>query len=156
HDRDIQADQGADIGRAMAIVAENLDSLPDTGNRGHDLLDARILGPGIGIDLAQNSDLMAEIECRQRVFLAIEDAIGADRRQGKVAAMTAADSFHGLRGALDRLLAQIAGMGVAMGLPGDGPQAESLGRVESRAFQLAIVIAEAFRLAVFEEQLAIL
>src|SRR5690606_23257319 len=60
-----------------------------------------------------------------------------------------------LCGAGDRFLRQLARMGVAGGLAGDRAQSEALARVEARALQSAVVVAERFRLAVFEEQLSV-
>jgi hypothetical protein len=46
-------------------------------------------------------------------------------------------------------------MGEGMGLPRDRPKAETLSHVERGAFQLAVVEGKGLRLAVFQEQLAV-
>ena len=46
-------------------------------------------------------------------------------------------------------------MRIAEGLAGYGAQAKTLGRVEAGVFQLAVIPAELFRLAVLEKQLAV-
>ena len=46
-------------------------------------------------------------------------------------------------------------MGIGRRLAGNRPESEALGRVISRALQLAVVIYERFGLPVFEEQFAV-
>ena len=70
--------------------------------------------------------------------------------------MAGLDRFDGLRGALDRRLGKIGGMGVTPRLVDDGAQAKALGGVEGRGLQPTVIEGEALGLAVFQKQLAII
>jgi len=59
-DRDIDADQGTDVRGAFAVRAHDLYCRPFTGKGGGDLLDARVFGSRIGVDLTQDADLVVE------------------------------------------------------------------------------------------------
>ena len=60
HHRDIEAHQRAQVGDAAAVAAHDLHRLPLTADRGHHLLDARILAARIGVDLGQHRGAVAE------------------------------------------------------------------------------------------------
>ena len=156
HDGDVQPDEGADIGRALAVAAQDLDSLPAAAERGRNLAHPRVLCPDIGVQIGEQRGLGRECHAGQRVVLAIEAAVRARRGLGQCAAAPAMHSLHCLGGARHRRLAQVAGMGKARRLAGDRAQAETLGRIEAGALQLAVVETQRLRLAVFQEHLAIL
>ena len=115
----------------------------------------RILGPGIGVDLGEQLGLGREIDRAERVVLGIEAAVGADRRRHHRAALPRLHRPHRLSGAADRGFRELRGMGIAGRFAGDGAQPEALGGVEGGAFDAAVVERDAFGLAVFEEELAI-
>ena len=104
-DADIDAHQGADVGCALPIRADDLDGGPFCRQRGCDLLDAGILGAGIGVDFIQKPDLCIECQRFQRVYVGIQRHIRAGRGIGQDAAMA---TMHGLNrrgGAFDRRFA---------------------------------------------------
>jgi len=63
---------------------------------------------------------------------------------------------HRIRRPLDRGLRQFGAVGIAGGLAGDGTQAEALAGVKAGALQPAIVVDQAFRLPILQEQLAVI
>ncbi len=110
---------------------------------------------GIGVDLGQQTRLGGEIDHPERVQIGVERAVGAGGRLGERALMPAGDGAHRRRGAPDRRLGEFGGMRIAGRLAGDRAQPETLRRVERGALDPAVVERDAFRLAVFEEQLAV-
>ena len=72
------------------------------------------------------------------------------------AGVAARHGAHRCRRAADRLFREFGGMGIAGRFVGDRAQPEALGRVEGGALDAAVVEREALRLAVFEEQLAVI
>ena len=72
-----------------------------------------------------------------------------------VAGMAARHRPHRRRGAADRRLGEIGGMGVAGRLAGDRAQPEPLRRVEAGTLDTAVVERQALGLAVFEKELAV-
>ena len=82
-DRDVEPDQRSDVGGTAPVGAHDLYRLPDTGERGHDLLDARVASAGIGVDLGQEVRLGGEVDHPERVQVGIERAVGAGGRLGE-------------------------------------------------------------------------
>ena len=71
HDRDVEPDQGPDIGDPFTAGAQDLDCLPGAGQRRRDLADPLILGPGVGVDLLQQLDLGLEFHPADRVLVGV-------------------------------------------------------------------------------------
>ena len=69
--------------------------------------------------------------------------------------MAALDGLHGVRGAADRRLGNVARMGIARRLAGDGAEPETLIGVEARRLEPAIVEDQALGLRIFEVELAV-
>ena len=65
------------------------------------------------------------------------------------------DGLDGFAGAPDRFVRQLAPMGIAGRLPGHGAQPEAPAGIEAGAFQATIIEGQVFRLAVFQEKLAV-
>ncbi len=63
--------------------------------------------------------------------------------------------LHGVGGAADRRLGNLAGMGVAGGFAGDRAEAETLARIEARRFEPAIVEDQPLRPRMLEIELAV-
>ena len=155
HDGHIEAHQRTDVADPHPVGAQDLDRLPFPGEGGRHLAHPRILGPGIGVDLGEQLYLGVEADLAQGVEVGIEAAVGADRTHRHGAGVAGSDRLHGVGGAADRRLGKPAGVGVAGGLARDGPQAEALGLIEAGAFEPAVVEGQGLRLAVFEEELAV-
>src|SRR3546814_5582674 len=62
HDRDVEADERADIGREEAVGADDLDHRPASGERDRHLRDARVAGAGGGVDPLTEVDLFRRSE----------------------------------------------------------------------------------------------
>src|SRR5690606_29913479 len=125
HDADVEPDQGADVAAPDAVGAHDLHPLPRPAQRRADLLDARILGARVGVDLLQQPDLLGLVATLDRVVLAVTLAVGALGRQGERAGVAALDRLHGVDRAANRSLGQIAAVGIADRLAGDRAQAEA-------------------------------
>ncbi len=78
NDRNVKANQRADIANALPTRTPDLHGLPVTGNRCGYLNNARITGPGIGINLGQKVNLGLERCFAKRVHIGIKRHIGAD------------------------------------------------------------------------------
>src|SRR5579875_3462379 len=61
-DGDAEPHERPDVGDAVAVGAQDLHRLPDAGERGHDLADARIAAAGVGVDLGQKLRLGGKID----------------------------------------------------------------------------------------------
>ena len=155
HDGDAKAHQRADVGDPAAIGADDLHRLPHPGERRHDLADPRIAAARIGVDLGQEFCLGSEIDQAERVLIGIEAAVGARRRPRHHPGIASRHRPHRRRGAPDRRLGQVGGVGIAGRLASHRAQPEPLGRVEAGALDAAVVERQALRLAVFEIELAI-
>src|SRR3546814_10670326 len=81
HERDVEADERADIGREEAVGADDLDHRPASGERDRHLRDARVAGAGGGVDPLTEVDLFREGNQVERVRLIIEMAAGARDRK---------------------------------------------------------------------------
>ena len=112
-DADVQADQGAEVGGAVAVGADDLHGLPFAVDRGHDLDDAGILAAGVGVDALQDAGAAGETVASQRARVRVEAGVGGARSLGGGAAAAAADSADGGGGALEGSLRKLAGVGVA-------------------------------------------
>ena len=154
-DRDIDAHQRTDVAIDFAIRPQDFDDLPRRRDAGGHLPHARILGARIGVDLFQQLDLGLEAGRAERIFVGVEFDVGARRRHRDVAGIVAAHRAHRIRGARDRAFRHVGGMGIADRVVLDGAQAEALRGVVGRLFQPAVVEQQHFRLAVFEEQFAV-
>ena len=154
-DRDVEADQRADVGDAVGVGADDLHHPPLAGERDRDLADARVLAPGVGVDGGQHRHLLGEGHGGQRVVAGIERGVGRRRRHGEDAVMPGQGRAHGGSRLAQRLLAEAGAVGVAGGFAGDGAQAEALRGVEAGALQPAVVEGEALRLPVLEVELAV-
>src|SRR3546814_14717011 len=83
HDRDVEADERADIGREEAVGADDLDHRPASGERDRHLRDARVAGAGGGVDPLTAVDLFRAGNQVERVRLILAMAVGArGRRRG--------------------------------------------------------------------------
>ena len=141
----------------MTVGADDLHRLPGAGDRGADLHNARIGGAGKGVDLLKKRDLGFERNADKRVAVAIERAVaGGDRRLGRGAGIAAGDGLHTVGGTAQRGLAEVAGMGIAMRLAGNGAKAETARLVVSGAFQPAIIDHQHFGMTHFQKQFAII
>ena len=76
-------------------------------------------------------------------------------RLGVGAGIAAFDGADGLCGARERGLGKVGGVGVAHRLVLDGAQAKTLGGVVGRLLEPAVVENQHFRLAIFEEEFAV-
>ena len=155
HDGNVEADERAHVRGAAAVGADDLHRLPGAEKRRHHLPHPWLLGPGVSVDLRQQRDLVVEGRAVQRVVVHVERAVGAGGRCRHGAAVAAADRADRGGRPLERVLAELAGMGVGRGLAGDRAQPETLMGVEARALEAAVVEGEALALAVFEEELAV-
>ena len=72
--RDRQAHQRAHIGGNQAVRTGHQDDVVFAGDSGHHLGDARIAGPGQGLDALEQRDLLARAQRRERVVPGIEFA----------------------------------------------------------------------------------
>ena len=129
--------------------------LPGRGERGRHLAHARILAAQKGVDLLQQFRLFLEGWRGDRVFVAVEMAVGAGGRCGQRAGIAALDRRDGIGGAQQRRFRKFARMRVAGRLAGDGAQAEALIGVEVGGLQPAVVEHQRFALAVFEIEFAV-
>ncbi len=116
----------------------------------------RILVARIGVHLLEQLDLGFETEARERIVVGIEAHIGPRRPIGDVAGIAALHRAHRIRGALDRLLRDLGGMGIADRLVLHRAQPEALRGVVGRLLEAAIVEHHHLRLPVFEEQFAVI
>ena len=64
-DADVEADEGAEVGSAVAVRADDLHGLPFAVDGGHDLDDAGILAAGVGIDALQDGGAAGEARRRR-------------------------------------------------------------------------------------------
>src|ERR1700722_3390115 len=62
-DRDIDANQRANISVDLAVGPHDLDDLPRCGDACRHLTDALILGPRVSVDLLQQLDLCVKARC---------------------------------------------------------------------------------------------
>src|SRR5690606_26413368 len=154
--RDVEADEGADIAGPLAARADNLDGLPRAGEGGGNLYNAAVARAGIGIYLGKRFDFDIKRNFAQRVFIAIKRPVGAGGRQRHDAALAALHRLDGFGGVADRPFAKLGRMGKARRLADDGAKAEALHRIETRALQPPVIEGEAFRLTIFEIELAII
>ena len=154
-DRDIEADQGPDIGGTLPVAADDQHSLPLAQKRRRDLPYPPVLRTGVFVDFLEQLDLALERHLRERVDRGIEGPVRAARAVGKRAAVPGENRAHRSRGPSDGLFGQFRSVGVARRLAGHRAQAETLALVEGRALQPAVVIYQALGLGVFEKQLAI-
>ena len=155
HHRDIEAHQRPHVAHPVAAGAHDLHRLPLAAERGHDLEDAVVLAPRIGVDVGEEFHLGLEVDAAQGVVVGVKGAVGAGGGGAEDAAVAGAHRLHGTGGAADGGFAEIRGVGVAGGLAGDGAQAEPLGGVEAGALEPTVVEDQPLRLAIFEEQLAL-
>jgi hypothetical protein len=122
-DRDVEAHQRADVGRTEAIGADDLDHRPAARQRNADLSHARVAGAAA-----------ASIAWHSSTFLAngIADSgssapyiAGWCAAAGPPAALAGSSSLQGLRRPLDRLGADLIGVGEGGHLAGHAAQAEA-------------------------------
>ena len=156
HDLDVEPDQRPDIRAAGAVGAQDLDLLPGAGQAGADLLDPRVLGAGVGIDLLEQADLGRLNLAADRVGLAIALAVGALRRQREAAAVAGLHRGDRVDRALERGEAELGAVGEPDRLAGDRPQTETAAGVERGGLEATVVEGEALGLAILEEQLAVI
>ena len=77
HDRDVDPDQRPHVAHEVAVGAENLDDAVRAGERRRHLADARVLRPGIGVDLLEELHLLGEARRLERALVAVELDVGA-------------------------------------------------------------------------------
>nr|WP_264081027.1 hypothetical protein [Sphingopyxis sp. OAS728] len=82
HDRHVEADERADVGREETVSADDFDDRPAARERDRYLDDARIARARRGVDFLAERDLLREGNEVERVRLVIEVAVGARRRRG--------------------------------------------------------------------------
>ena len=100
-DRNVEADQWADVGRDEAVGADDLDHTPAARERDADLGDARIAGAGGGVNFLAQCDLLRERDQCERIVPGVHRAVGAGgRRSGN--ATSGIEQLERLRGAVDR------------------------------------------------------
>ena len=156
HHRDVQPHQRPQVGDACPVGTHDLDRLPFAVQRGHHLLDARILATRIDVDLRQHRGAHGEVHARQRIGIGIEPGIGRARRLGHGAGMARRDRGHAARRPPQRGVRQFARMRIAGGFAGNRAQPEAQRGVEAGAADAAVVQADLFALAIFEKQLAVI
>ena len=156
HHRDVEAYQGSDVRGVATVGAQDSHRLPGARERGHDLAHPVFRGPHVRIDVGEQPDLGSEIDEGQRIVVGIEAEVGADRRLGEGTRVARVDRLHGRAGPPDGFLAELRGVGVSRGLPGNRPQPEPLIGVEAGALDAAVVERDRFGLGVFQEQLAVI
>ncbi len=156
HHADVQPHQRPQVRDARAVRAQDLHRLPLAGDRGHHLPHARVAPAGVGVDLAQQPGLLREAEGGEGVRVLVEPGVGRARAKVERPGPALPDGGDRLRRAPQRRLRQLARMGVAGGLAGDGAQAEAPRRVEGGGADPAVVERDALALAVLQEQLPVL
>ncbi len=152
HHRDIEADEGTDVGIMFAAGAHDLDTLPLARQAGGDLAHATVLGPRIGIHFFQQFHFLFEACRLKRIDIGIEFDVAAGRPGSGNSGIAAGNRLDSAGGAGDGVFGYFAGMRVAGGFSRHGAQAKSLAGVESGGLQPVVVIAERFGLAVFQVQ----
>ncbi len=155
HDRYVDPHHRADVAIDLAVGAQDFDDLPGRAEARADLPHARVFGARIGVDFLQQLHLGLEARRIERIFVAIEADIGAAGRVRIAPAIAALDRANRVGGADQGGFREVGSMGVAHRLVLHRAQPETLGGVIGRLFQPAIVEGERFRLAVFEEQFAV-
>ena len=150
-----RAHQGADVGGAAAVAAQDLHRLPLARQGRHHLGHPVVEAAGVGVDIGEQLHLGLEIDLVQQVVVHVEVAIGARRRRRQGAAVAGAHRRYRIGGAADGILVQLGRMGVTGRLVGDGSEAEALSGVEAGALQTPVVEGQALGLAVFKVELPV-
>ena len=153
---DVEAHERPEVGHAAAVGAHDLHRLPLAVHGRHHLRHARVLRAGIGVDLGQQRGAHGEVGGTQRVLIAVEALVGClwGRREGALVA--GADGAHAVGGAGQRVMGDLAGMGVAGGLARHRPQPETERGVGTRRADAAVLQGQRLALPVFEEQFAVI
>ena len=151
----VETDQGTDVVYPVSVDAKDLHRLQLAEERGGDLADPGILGSGIAVDVLQQLHLGLEGTFADRVVLGIEVPVGAAWGIREDTLVARLDGLYRIRGALQRRFAELGRMPVAALLAGHGSEPEALRRVEVGVLQPTVVEAEALRLPVLEEELAV-
>ena len=154
-DGDVDAHQRPDVAHQPPVGPQDLDRLPLRPEGRGDLPHVLALAADIGVDLLQQLHLRLEARRGDRVFVAVELAVGAGGRLGDDAAVAGLDRRDGGRGTLQRPGREFAGMGEADRLAGDGPQAEALVGGEVAGAQAAVVEDQRFLFAGLQIEFAI-
>ena len=149
-----EPDQRPHVGCDEAVGANDVDHAPACGESDADLDDARIAGASRGVDLLAQRDLVGERDQAQRILGAIHRLIGALRRRGR-RALGGIEQLESRRGAVDRRLADLIGVGEGGGLAGDAAQPEARAGVIVGGLQPPVVEPERLARAVLEIELAI-
>jgi hypothetical protein len=125
--------QGAHVGRQVAIAAGHHHHLPGADQTGHDLLDPRIFGPGHGFEALQQLDLADIVEGVVGVVGPIEGGgrLLRDLDLAGLATPAVGDGPCGVGGILERLQADVVGVGKGRLLAGDGAHTDTLLDVEA-------------------------
>ena len=155
-DRDIEADEGADIGFHVAIGAQHRDRAQGAGDRGTDLDDSRILGAAIGVDFLQQGGFDLEGRIGDRIYCVIKLAICPGRWRREDGGRAALYGGGRLGGALDGVQCRVRGMGITEGFTGDTAQAEAAAGVKIGGFHAAIIEDQRFGGRGLEKQFAII
>ena len=111
HDRDVQPHQRPQVGDARAVGAHDLHRLPFAADRGHHLLDPRILAARIGVDLRPAARCARRNPSAAAGWRRSKAGVGRARRFRHRARMPGGDRRHGRRRPAQRFLGDFAGVG---------------------------------------------
>ena len=75
-DLDVEPHQGPDVAHQASVGAQDLHHAPLAGQRGQNLGDPGIAGPGVGVDLLEEGHLVGENGRGQRIILAVKLGVG--------------------------------------------------------------------------------
>ena len=156
HDRHVEPDQRAQVGRPRAVRAQHLDRLPFPEQRRHDLLHPRVSASRIGVDLAQRRRAVRELGFGQRVGVGVEPGVAGPRGGSSHAGPAGAHGRDGRGGPAQRIRRKLPGMGIPGLLAQHRAQPEPELRIESGAADAPVVQAQLLAFAVLHEQLAVI
>ena len=154
HDRNVEANERADILRPVSVRADDLDHVPLGGEAGGYLRHPGIARAGRRIDRLEQPDLLGEAQRIERIVGGVEMPVGPLGRRGH-RLRRRVEQPQGLAGPRDRGRADFVGMGKAGHLSRHAAQAEARIARVVRGLQSPVVEGEALARAELEVEFAV-